>query len=431
MRFRFLAAACVLAAAHALAGAQTPAASLAAVPLTLAEAMRLAEAASPAIRLREAQLAAAEGARREASTLLANNPELSLQRSDLRTRVNPAPDERSKGWAMGIAQPFEIGGQQSLRRQSAAAALEALDAEIDDARRQVRGEAALRFQAVLAAQRRIQIEQRSADLFDSTAQAIAKRRAAGEDTRLDANVALVEAERARNALGVAREQWLDARADLASALQLAPATLPEVSGDLAMTTGGPMPYALDQLVTSAQARSSLRAAAARETAARARLDLQRANRLPDVTVGLNVGRDGPGTARDRITTLTLSVPLPLFKRNQAGVGQALTDLATSQVERAALIREQEAQVRRLWLRLNSQRERVRRLQQALLPASLDNQQLAARSRQAGQIGLLDQLVINRQALDAERELNDALVEYHATRIELEIAAGWSLEGSAR
>jgi cobalt-zinc-cadmium efflux system outer membrane protein len=67
----------------------------------------------------------------------------------------------------------------------------------------------------------------------------------------------------------------------------------------------------------------------------------------------------------------------------------------------------------------------------LLPASADNQQLAAKSRQAGQIGLLEQLVINRQTLDAERELGDALAEYHATRIELVNAAGWSQEGTSR
>ena len=57
--------------------------------------------------------------------------------------------------------------------------------------------------------------------------------------------------------------------------------------------------------------------------------------------------------------------------------------------------------------------------------------MAAKSRQAGQIGLLEQLVINRQTLDAERELSDALAEYHATRIELENAAGWSQEGTSR
>ncbi len=40
----------------------------------------------------------------------------------------------------------------------------------------------------------MRIEERSVELFDNTAQAVSKRRAAGEDTRLDANVALVEAE---------------------------------------------------------------------------------------------------------------------------------------------------------------------------------------------------------------------------------------------
>ena len=417
MRFPVLAAACLaclLAAAHGLAGAQAPASPSA---LTLAEALRQAELASPAVKLREAQLAAAEGARQQASSLLANNPELSV--------------ERSNGWTVGIVQPIEIGGQQARRREAAAAALDALRAEIEDARRQARSEAALRFHAVLAIQRRIQIEERSVNLFDSTAQAIAKRRTAGEDTRLDANVALVEAERARNALAVAREQWMDARSELAAALQLPPSAVPAVAGELATELGTAPPYNLDQLVTAAQALPRLRALSARENAARARLGVERASRLPDLTVGVNVGREGPGNARDRVTMLTLSMPLPLFKRNEAGIGQALSDVTTSEVERAVVIRDQEAQVRRLWSRLGSQRERVQRLQRTLLPASADNQQLAAKSRQAGQIGLLEQLVINRQTLDAERELGDALAEYHATRIELENAAGWSLEGTAR
>ena len=269
------------------------------------------------------------------------------------------------------------------------------------------------------------------ELFDSTAQSIALRRTSGEDTRLDANVALVEAERARNALAVAREQWLDARSELAAALQLPPSAVPSVAGELATELGTGLPYSLDQLVTAAQALPRLRALSARENAARARLGVERASRLPDLTVGLNVGREGPGNARDRVTMLTLSMPLPLFKRNQAGIGQALSDVTTSEVERAVVIRDQEAQVRRLWSRLGSQRERVQRLQRTLLPASSDNQQLAAKSRQAGQIGLLEQLVINRQTLDAERELGDALAEYHATRIELENAAGWSQEGTSR
>lgn len=429
MRFPLLALAFVLAAATVPAGAQTAAGV---APLTLAEALRLAETSSPAVRAREAQLTAAVGARREAASFLFNNPELSVERTRRRAAV---PDGGAREWGLGISQPIEIGGQQAYRREAAAASLDALRAEIADARREVRGDAALRFYAVLAAQRRVQIEQRATELFDSTAQAIAKRRAAGEDTRLDANVALVEAERARNALAVAREQWLDARGELATVLQLPPSALPEVAGESAAELTAPaeavLPYSLDRLVSSAQALPRLRALTARENAARARLGIARASRLPDVTVGVNVGREGPRPARERVTMLTLSVPLPLFNRNEAGIGQALTDVTTVEVERANVVRDREAQVRRLWTRLGSQRDRVLRLQGAVRPASTDNEQLAAKSRQAGQIGLLEELVINRQTLDAERELNKALGEYQSTRIELENAAGWSQEGTPR
>ena len=425
MRFPLLALAFVLAALSVPASAQTAAGT---APLTLAEALRLAETASPAVRAREAQLAAAEGTRREAASLLFNNPELSVERT---RRSAATPDGNAREWGLGIAQPIEIGGQQARRREAASASMEALRAEIEEARRQARTEASLRFHAVLAAQRRLQLEQRSVDLFDSTAQAVAKRRSAGEDTRLDANVALIEAERARNALAVSREHLQDAKAELATALQLPPSTVPEVVGDLGVPSGAPLPYRLDQLLVSKQALPKQRALAAREDAARARLGVERASRYPDVTVGLNVGREGPADGRERVTTLTLSVPLPLFKRNDSAIGQASSETTQAEIERNAAARDGQAQVRRLWSRLDSQHERVARLQRAMVAASADNQQLAAKSRQAGQIGLLDQLLVNRQALDAERDLNDALAEFHATRIELENAAGWSQEGTAR
>ena len=425
MRFPILALAFVLAAGTTPAIAQAPNST---APLTLAEAMRLAETTHPNVRAREAQLAAAEGIRREASGLLFNNPELSTERTRRRADV---PAGTSIDWGVGVSQPFETGGQQALRREASAAGLEALRAEIDEARRQARFDAATRFLAVLAAQRKVQLEQRSVDLFDGSAQAVAKRRAAGEDTRLDANVALVEAERARNVLALAGERLAEARSELATAVRLPPSALPEVTGEPGLLAGNTPSYSLDQLLASARAQPKQLARALREAAARARLGVERANRYPDVKVGLHVGREGPGDARERLTTLSISVPLPIFKRNDAAIGQALTDVAQAEIERASTVRDSQALVRQLWNRLTSQRARIQRLQRVMVPASADNQQLSVKSRQAGQIGLLEQLIVNRQALDAERELNDLLADLQITRIELEHAAGWPLEGSTR
>ena len=425
MRLPIVALALVLAAVTNPALAQSAAAPTA---LTLDEAMRLAEAAHPSVLAREAQLSAAEGTRREAAALLFNNPELSTEAIQRRPR---GPVGSWNEWSVGISQPFETGGQQAKRREAAAAGLDALRAEIDDVRRQARIEAATRFLAVLSAQRRVALEQRSVDLFERSAQAVAKRRAAGEDTRLDANVALVEAERARNALSLAHEHLIDARSELGTAVRLPASALPEVVGDPGTALDGPLPYRLEQLLASVQNLPRQRALAAREEAARARLGVERGNRNPDVTVGVHAGREGPSEGREALAIVSLSVPLPLFKRNDAAVGQAMTDLTQVEIERAAALRDSEVRVRQLWSRLASQRERMQRLQRVLVPASSDNQQLSARSREAGQIGLLDQLIVNRQAIDAERDLIDLLAEMHVTRIELEYAAGWPQQGSPR
>lgn len=393
--------------------------------LTLDEAIQIAERASTNVRLREGQLAAAEGLRREAASPFFNNPEVSAEQA--RRRSNEGGEATSTDRTVGLSQAIEIGGQQGRRRQAAAANLEALQLEIDDARRQARAEAMLRFNAVLNAQRRVQIEQRAAQLFETTSQAVARRRAAGEDTRLDANVALIEAERARNSLAVAQEQLVETRAELAALLQLPPAQLPMVSAPNPTDARANSSFNLEQLLLAVQNHPRIRALASREQVARSRLAVEQAKRLPDVTVGMSVGKEGPPNGRERVTTLSLTVPLPVFNRNSAAIGQAVSDLTQAEVERAAGMRDVEAQVRRLWLRLSSQRDRVVRLQDAILAAARDNQQLATRSRQAGQIGLLDQVQVNRQAVDAERELVEAQSEFDTTRIELERAAGWPQE----
>ena len=366
MQFPILVLALALATNTAPAYAQSLAGGS---PLSLADAMRLAETASTAVRSKEAQLSAAEGARLEAASPFFNNPELSVERT---RRRSAGPDPRANEWAAGIAQPIEIAGQQMRRREAAAASLDALRAEIEDTRRQARADAASRFYALLAAQRRLLIEQRSFELFDSTAQAVAKRRSAGEDTRLDANVALIEAERARNAVARAGEQILEARGELATLLQLPATALPAIAGDIGVPTGDRPAYGLDQLQSSAQSLPRQRALAARFDAAQARVALARAGRIPDLTIGVNVGREGPSDARERVTTLALTVPLPFFKRNDAAIGEALTAATQAEIDRASAMRDAQAQIRRLWSKLESQRERVQRLQRTMLAAATDN-----------------------------------------------------------
>lgn len=422
---------CVSVAGHAQVPARAPdtaaveAVALPLRPLTLDEALALAEAANPTLRLKLAELSAAEGQSADARAWLYNNPQLSVGQTR-RSVPSAGGSERQSEWGAGLSQTFEVAGQPGYRREAAGAALSALRLEIADTRRRMRSDVADRHVRVLALQQRAETEAQALKLFDDTATAVQRRRQAGEDTRLDANVSRVEAERARNQLAQIQEQLLEARSELATQLQLAPGSLPQAVGDLSAPRAA---YTLETLLAAVDSQPRLGALAAREGSAAARLRLEQASKYPDVTVGVNVGREGPAYARERLTTLSVSVPLPLFKRNSAGIGQAQTELTRVQTERQAAQRDARAGVSGLWLRLASLDERIRRLQQSVLPALEDNQQLSLKSQRAGQIGLLELIVVSRQTLDARRDLIDALADYQSTRIALELMAGWPQEGT--
>jgi cobalt-zinc-cadmium efflux system outer membrane protein len=218
-----------------------------------------------------------------------------------------------------------------------------------------------------------------------------------------------------------REQLVQARAELAALLQLPPNELPQAQGDLDPVA---VPYSLEDLLNSAADRPVLRALGHREQAAKSRLDLERAARYPDVTVGLNTGREGPLDAREKIVGLSVALPLPLFRRNAGGIGRATTEFTQTQIEREATNRDVRAQVVALWERYANLKARVARLRESVLPSLEENRRLSSISFRAGEIGLLQLLLVNRQVLDGQRDLLDARTDLRLTQVALEAAAGW-------
>ncbi len=395
--------------------------SVLSAPLTLEQAWNQAEQANPALRSTEANLAAAQGELTDSRALLWNNPQLATEsrRRTIPQTVDPARVNHE--WTLGVTQTFEIAGQQGKRRSAAEQSLAATQEVIAETRRQLHAEVEQRFVQVLSLQLRIQMEERTLKLIQEAAMAVTKRVAAGEDSRLDGNLAKVEAERAQNQVSVLREQLIQARTELATLLQLPADNLPEVSGLLEPPL---VSYTLEELLASAANRSLLRSYDYREKAAKSRLDLERAVVYPDVTLGLSAARVGAADAREQITALSVSLPLPLFRRNDTGIGRAMTELTQVQVQQQAVQRDARAQVLALWARLENLKTRVQRLSASVLPSLEENQHLSSVSFRAGEIGLLQLLLVNRQVLDGQRDLLDARTELRLTKVALEAAAGW-------
>ncbi|MBL8525746.1 MAG: TolC family protein [Betaproteobacteria bacterium] len=391
-------------------------------PLTLTEAWRLGESNSVKLKAAYAAVDVAEGHAADTRGLLWNNPEISAERTQRKAPVSEVTPTTTREWAVGISQTLEVAGQQGYRREAALQGLATAQFLAQETERDVRAEIERRFVQVLALQSRIGIEQASLSLVDSTATFAGKRVTAGEDSKLDGNMALIEAGRARNQLSVLTDQLLQARAELGEILQWPPITLPEVVGDLEVSKAT---QPLDKLLSLTADRAHLKALQAKENAASSRLHLERAARFPDVTVGLGVGREGQQEFREKTTLFTVSVPLPLFKRNAGNVAQANADLFNARAERRAGERDTEANVRVLWHRHESLIARVKTLRDAVLPALEENQRLSQTALREGEISLAQQIAINRQLLEGRRDLVEATTELRTTRIALYQAAGIS------
>jgi cobalt-zinc-cadmium efflux system outer membrane protein len=386
--------------------------------LTLEQAWKQAEETNPILRSAQASLAAAQGEMTDAGALLWNNPQISTEwRNHNISQTGQTID--NKDGVSGLSQPFEIAGQQGIRHRAAEKNLMAVQESIAETRRQVRADVEQRFVQVLRLQLRIQTEEQTIRLIEEAAEAVRKRVAAGEDSRLDGNLAKVEAERARNQVSILREQLVQVRADLSALLQLPPDRLPEVIGSLDAALPS---YTLEDLLASATHRPLLNALDHRVGAARDRVALERASVYPDVTLGLRYGRELG--VDQKVTTLSVSLPLPLFRRNATGIGRAETDLTQIEIEKQAVSRDVRAQIVALWERLESLKVRVKRLNESVLPSLEENQHLSSVSFRAGEIGLLQLLLVNRQVLDGQRDMLDARAELRLTKVALEAAAGW-------
>lgn len=390
-------------------------------PMTLEEVLGLAEQRNTALVAARALVSASRGELEDVRAPFWNNPEIQTEVRRRALAQPQGPDVQRYDGGFRVSQRLELGGQQGARRRAAEASQRAVDQSIEDVRREVRREAAQLFVQVLTLQQRVQTEEQALGLLRRAGELTAKRVKAGEDSRLEGNLAAIEAERGANQLALAREQLVQARAALAAHLQLDPYSQPEASGNL---DAPPPAYTLNDLLMSAEKRPKLKLLAAREQAAQSRLDLERGNAYPDLTVGLSHSPEKNIDTQDRITTLSFALPLPIFRRNATGIGRARTEIDQARIERHAAERDIEAAVNALWLRVQSLQERAERLQKLVLPGLEENQILSFKALQAGEIGLSQFLLVRRQVLDGRRDLLDARSELRLARIALENAAAW-------
>lgn len=377
--------------------------------LTIDEALALARERAADVALARGRVEEARARQTQAGRRFQENPELEVNGG------YRSADDDYFDFDAALSQSLYAGRRRAARLAGAQAALDRAEAELAEVRRLLLRDVWTAFVRVLVAGDRVALVSRSREAADALLTATERRYEAGEATALELNRARVAAAGARAGQGAAEAEGSAALGELKALLGLPPGESVEVRGSLT-----PRPAVeVETLLEGLDQRPDLRALAAELREAEAEVLLGQALARPGLGVRGGVAREEGAD----IVTAGVVVSLPVHNRGQEtiAVGRARADALRQAL--AAARGAADAEVRGRYSALTRQIAAVRELEQTALPALEDNESLALKSFEAGEIDLGELLLIRRESLETRLAYLERLLDASLTRFELETAAG--------
>lgn len=378
----------VLLLSLAIAASALPAMAQAA-PLTLERALQSAFAHNPNLAAAQWEIGVAEGDRQQAG--LIPNPQVSWEAEDTR--------RRSRTTTLMLSQPLELGGKRGARIEVAERAQDAASIELERRRNELRADVFQAFYNSTIAQQRLLLTEQSLQLAERGLRVAQGRINAGKAAPVEAMRAQVQLSQVRLELRRAERDQATAYQQLAQVTGAPQATFTRVEEPTTALPAIASPQTLlDRLPTTAE----LRLARLQINQKEASLGLEKALRIPDLTV--SIGSQYSETDRERVNLLGVSMPIPLFNRNQGNVLAAArrTDQARDLRNASELRLRSEVQSGlEQWATANTE---VNAFNQVILPAAQSAVDTATRGFEMGKFNFLD-------VLDAQRTLFEARSQY--------------------
>jgi outer membrane protein, heavy metal efflux system len=338
-----------------------------------------------------------------------------------------APGERLT--TVGVSLPLELGGKRGRRVDLARVELEVAEAAVAERERRLMAEVRAVYAEALAAARELGTEQ---------IRVVEARVVEGETAPLEANLLRVEIDRlrSRRALvegrlqatlfrlkalaGIALTEPLTVREELAQPALAEPPASPETAVELALRT-----------------RPDLRLARLAEEAAQAGYRLAQAQGVPDLTVSARYGTslstfdslpggplsNGSLNDSDKLLAVGVSIPLPLFNRNQGARAEAQTMIAQAASRRAFVEAVVRSEVAAAYARYRAAEQSLAAFEQGVLARSRENIRAIRAAYEAGAYRVTELIAEQRRLLDAEREFTEALGERYRALADLQSALG--------
>jgi cobalt-zinc-cadmium efflux system outer membrane protein len=387
------------------------AAAAAAEPLSLAKAIELALEGNPEVAAAKRQWEATEGQVLQGRSR--PNPELAYSLEDTRSKT------RTQSWQLNL--PVELGGKRAARTKAAEKTREQAQAQLAELQATVRANVAAAYFDVLTAQERLVLARDSAALAKSSTDTVSKRVAAGKVSPVEESKARVAEAGVRVELAQAASEQRNALSRLFALLGRIDAPYTVLEGKAENLPSVPSLADLQPLISSAPGVVLARIEVDRRKALTA---LEQSKRVPDVTV--SVGMQRSNETQRNVLLFGVSVPLPIFDRNQGNLLEALKleDKARDELQAASVrLHSEVAQARE---RLSTITAEVQSLQQDVLPGAKSAYDAATIGFENGKFNFLEVLDAQRTYFTAKSQYLKALGEAHRAAADIDRLLGASM-----
>jgi cobalt-zinc-cadmium efflux system outer membrane protein len=383
--------------------------------ITWRDAMALTLARNPDLAVFPYELRAADA--RVLQARLRPNPQLQVEIEDVGGRRERSGFDAAQT-TIEIGQPIELGGKRAGRTRVASLDKELVQWDYKAARLDVMRDAARAFVAVLAAQERLALAERVLELSRQAQSAVVQRVKAGKDSpveELRADVAFSESRIERQK---AQKSLVAARHNLAAAWGGRTPAFQKAEGNFYKTLE---PRPLAELRDAISDNPDLGRWETEQDRRRAALRWEKTRGLPDLTVGGGLRRYEQ--TDDEAMVFGLTVPLPLFDRNQGGILAATAELGKARRQYEAAQVKTLAALSEAASLLAAAYEEVTILQSDVLPKAQRTFEAARQGYLQGKFDYLHLLDAQRTLFQTQAQYVDSIEAYHRAQADVQRLTG--------
>lgn len=387
--------------------------------LTLSDALSLALTMNP-------ELAAISWEQRakEAHALqegLFHNPELDIEVENINGQGLDSPLDVAETTLL-LSQLIETGGKRSKRSRFADLGADLTGWDYETKRLEILTETTVAFVDVLAAQERVLLSEETYQLSDRIFKVASERVKGGKVSPLEESKASVS--RALSTIQREKERKnLDAAMKrLASFWGTTSPSFEAVAGDLDIPESLPMAGIIDSLVVQ---NPHIARWTTEIEQHRMELALAKAQRIPDLTVSGGI-RWFEETG-DQMFVFGLSIPLPLFDRNQGNVRETEYMLARAREEQRAAYTHVRIDISEALRALSSAHSEALVLKRVVLPTAEQAFMAAREGYRQGKFGFLEVLDAQKTFAEVRYQYIEALVAFHRSIAKVETLIGQRLD----